>query len=174
MPPGSAPTRAYGVCDDNLTGLTGLGVVARLAQFLGLPEMLAAAVCLERRRRGCSDMQILLGLCRRGHLHAVDALGTDDVARRACGLQAGPHSRRLVAQECVQRWGYVSVFVDGKGIEVEGQLFEIAERGCNGEKQYGLHAVFVGAAWVSARLQAGGTDVQGDGREQLDRMRCSC
>ncbi len=58
---------------------------------------------------------------------------------------------------------------DGTGIEVEGQLCENAERGYHGEKQYWLPSVCVGAAGVSARLHAGGTDVQGDGREQLDR-----
>ncbi len=81
-------------------------------------------------------------------------------------------SRRLVplvAQACVQRWGCVPVFVDGTGNEVEGQLFENAECGCHGERQPWLHSVFVGAAWVSARLNAGGTDVRGDWQEQLDR-----
>ncbi len=74
LSPDSAPTLAYGVCDDDLTGLAGLGVVARLARFLGLPEKLAAAVRLKRRRRGCSDAQMLLalnllGLRRRGAPH---------------------------------------------------------------------------------------------------------
>ncbi len=93
-----------------------------------------------------------------GHLHAVDALGADPVARRACGLQAVPASRRLGeylqwmheaaleglrqcarlvplgAQACGQRWGSVPVFGDGPGLEVEGQLFENAGRGCHGEK----------------------------------------
>ncbi len=203
MSPDSAPTLAYGVCDDDLTGLAGLGVVARLARFLGLPEKLAASVRLKRRRRGCSDVQMLLALIYSacaggGHLHAVDALGADEVARQTCGLRAVPDSRRLgeylqrmheaaleglrecarlvsrrlvplVAQACVQRWGYIPVFVDGTGIEVEGQLFENAGRGYNGEKQYWLHSVFVGVAWVSARLHAGGTDVRGDWREQLDQ-----
>ncbi len=58
---------------------------------------------------------------------------------------------------------------DGPGIAVEGQLCENAERGCHGEKQYWLPSVCVGAAWGSARLYAGGTDMRGDGREQLDR-----
>ncbi len=109
--PASAPTLACGVCDDHLTGLAGLGVVARLARFLGLPELLAAAVHLQRRRRGGSDGRRLLALIYSactggGHLHAVDALGADDVARHACGLRAAPASRRLVplgAQECGQR-----------------------------------------------------------------------
>ncbi len=203
MSPDSAPTLAYGVCDDDLTGLAGLGVVARLARFLGLPEQLAASVRLQRRRRGCSDVQMLLALiysacAGAGHLHAVDAWGpmTSPAELAGCGPcpTAGGSaqtcsgctrrpwrglrecarlvSRRLgplVAQACGQRWGSVPVFVDGTGIEVEGQLCENAGRGYNGEKQYWLHSVFVGAAWVSARLNAGGTDVRGDWREQLDQ-----
>ena len=35
----------------------------------------------------------------------------------------------------------------------------------NGEKQYWLHSVFMGAAWVSARLNEGATDVKGEWRE---------
>ncbi len=200
LSPASAPTLAYGVCDDDLAGLAGLGVVARLARFLGLPEKLAASVRLKRRRRGGSAGQRLLAriyaaCAGGGHLHAVDALGADDVARRACGLRAGPDSRRLgadlqrmhaaaleglrecarlvsrrlVAQACGQRWGSVPVFVDGPGIEVEGQLRENAGRGYHGEKQSWLHSVCVGVAWVSARLHAGGTDVRGDWQEQLDQ-----
>ncbi len=91
LSPDSAPTLAYGACDDDWTGLAGLGVVARLARLLGLPEKLAAAVRLQRRRRGGSAGQLLLALIYAasaggGPLHAVDTLGTDDVARRACGL----------------------------------------------------------------------------------------
>ncbi len=102
LSPDSAPTLAYGVCDDDWTALAGLGVVARLTRFLGLPEKLAASVRLQRRRRGGSDVQRLLALLYAacaggGHLHAVDALGTDDVVRQACGLRAGPASRRLGA-----------------------------------------------------------------------------
>ncbi len=59
LSPASAPTLACGICDDNLTGLAGLGVVARLARFLGLPEMLAASV---RLQRGGSAGQLLLAL----------------------------------------------------------------------------------------------------------------
>ncbi len=43
LPPASAPTLVYGVCDNHWTGLAGLSVVARLARFLGLPELLAAS-----------------------------------------------------------------------------------------------------------------------------------
>ncbi len=152
-------------------------MVAQLARFLGLPELLAASVRLQRRRRGGSDRQLLLALLYAacaggGYLHAVDALGAEDVARRACGLRAVPASRRLVllgAQECGQRWGYVPVFGDGTGIEVEGQLCEHAERGCRGERQSWLPSVCVEAARGSARLHAGGTDVPENGREQLDQ-----
>ncbi len=158
LAPASDPALAYGVCNDDLTGRAGLGVVARLARFRGLPEQLAASVRLQRRRRGGSTGQRLLALrysacAGGGHLHAGDALGADAVARRACG----------------RRWGYVPVFVDGPGIEVEGQLFENGEPGYHGEQQSWLPSVCGGAAGVSARLHAGGTDVQGDGREQLDR-----
>ncbi len=203
MSPASAPTLAYGVCDDHRTGRAGRGVVARLARFLGLPEKLAASVRLQRRRRGGSAGQRLLALIPSacaggGHLHVVDGLGTDDIARRVCGLRAVPASRRLGAdlqrmhaavleglrecarlvsrrlvslgaQACGQRWGSIPVFVDGPGIEVEGQSFENAERGYHSERQSWLPSVCVGVAWVSARLHAGGTDMGGDGQERLDQ-----
>ncbi len=97
--PASAPTLTCGVCDEPLTGLAGLGGVARLTRFLGLPARLAKAV---RLRRGGSDGQRLLALIYAacaggGHLHAVDALGADHVARRACGLQAVAYSGQLGA-----------------------------------------------------------------------------
>ncbi len=75
----------------------------------------------------------------------------------------------LGAQAYGQRWGYVPVFVDGPGIAVDGKLFKNAERGYHSERQSWLPSVCVGAAWVSAWLQVGGTDVKGDWREQLDR-----
>ncbi len=78
----------------------------------------------------------------------------------------------LGAQACGQRWGSVPVFGDGPEIEVEGQLCEHAERGCHGEQQSWLPAVCVGAAWVSTRLQAGGTDMQGMGGSNWTRMPC--
>ncbi len=62
LSPVSAPTLAYDICDDDWTGLAGLGMVARLARFLGLPEKLAASVRLQRRRRGGSAGQRLLAL----------------------------------------------------------------------------------------------------------------
>ena len=41
--------------------------------------------------------------------------------------------------------------------------------GRNGQRQYGLHSVYVGGAWVSGRLEPGGTDVKGAWREQLEQ-----
>ncbi len=114
---------------------------------------------LDSRRLG-ADLQ---------RMHAAALEGLRECARLV--------SRRLVplgAQACGQRWRSVPVFVDGPGIKVEDKLFEHAERGYNGEKQSWLHSVFVGAAWVSARLNAGGTDVKGDWRKQLDRDVAPC
>ena len=124
-----------------------------------------------------------------GHLNAVDALAADEAACVGTGLAgAVPNSRRLgeflthfsdtalqglqdcvrsvservvplVATACYQELGSVPVFIDGTGIEVQGKHFEKAAVGYNGERQYWLHSVFVGRAWVSARLNAGGTGV---------------
>ncbi len=88
---------------------------------------------------------------------------------RECARLVSRRLVPLVAPACGQQWGSVPVCGDGPGTEVEGQLCENAGRGYPGEKQYWLHSVCVGVAWVSARLQAGGTDVRGDWREQLDR-----
>ena len=65
----------------------------------------------------------------------------------------------LVAKACYREQGYVPVFIDGTGIEVQGKHFEKAAVGYNGERQYSLRAVFVGRAWASARLHGreGGT-----------------
>ena len=80
-------------------------------------------------------------------------------------------SRRLVpqvARHSLETLGYVPVFVDGSGIEVSDQHCVGPARGCNGERQYRLHSVFAGAAWVSARLNQDGADVKGTWREQLE------
>ena len=132
-----------------------------------------------------------------GHLNAVDALAADEAACGGAGLAgAVPNSRRLgeflthfsdsaleglqdcvrsvservvpvIAEACYREQGYVPVFIDGTGIEMQGKHFEKAAVGYNGERQYWLHSVFVGRAWASARLNAGGTDVKGDFAAQL-------
>ncbi len=88
---------------------------------------------------------------------------------RECARLVSRRLVPLVAQAREQRWGYVPVCGDGTGIEVEGKLCGNAERGYHGEQQSWLPSVCVGVAGVSARLNAGGTDVQGDWREQLDQ-----
>ncbi len=88
---------------------------------------------------------------------------------RECARLVSRRLGPLGAPACGQRWGSVPVCGDGPGLEGEGQLCEHAERGYPGERQSWLPAVCGGAAGVSARLHAGGTDVQGDGREPLDQ-----
>ena len=143
-------------------------------------------------------LALILSFCGGGgHLGDVDDLGADSAACRLAGLGAVPGSRRLgeflarmsdkplagllecarlvsrrlvpqVARHSLETLGYVPVFVDGSGIEVSGRHCAGTARGYNGERQYWLHSVFVGAAWVSARLNRGGTDVKGAWREQLE------
>ena len=132
-----------------------------------------------------------------GALSDVDALRGDDAQRELLGLREAPSSRRLgefparltkrdvesldgvlrhlsaslapavVAHEVSER-GYVPVFVDGTGIEVDGRLFEHAARLYTGERGYWLHGVFVGGLWVSGRLRPGG-DVACGWKGQMKR-----
>lgn len=133
-----------------------------------------------------------------GHLADLDAVAGDPVRGIAMGLDQVPGSRRMgeylarfdeaavealtgvvrqtvaqvlptVARHEVAQRGYVPVFLDGTGIEVEGELFEAAGRGYNGERQYWLHNAFVGGLWASGRLHPGGVDVAGGWDEQLAR-----
>lgn len=131
-----------------------------------------------------------------GKLSDLDSLHADSAVRHAVGLEQVLNSRRaseflarftpqslgtlqsvarhttrsVVAQRAralQAELGYVPVFVDGSGIEVQGRQFEGAQKGYNGELQYWLHAVFVGDVWASSRLHAGGGDVASSWREQL-------
>ncbi|MCY3624161.1 MAG: hypothetical protein OXH68_20930 [Gammaproteobacteria bacterium] len=40
--------------------------------------------------------------------------------------------------------GYVPLFIDATGIEVDGELFQRAQRNYDGRRGYWLHAVFLG------------------------------
>jgi len=134
-----------------------------------------------------------------GHLSDVDALGCDPVAMQLLGLKDVPDSRRLgeylgrfdsssvaalldvvdklsrqiardvIDHESNQR-GYIPIFMDGSGIEVDGQLFEGAGRGYNGDIQYWLHTVFIGGLWVAGKLHHGGVDVAKGWQEQLEEQ----
>ena len=56
----------------------------------------------------------------------------------------------------VQTRGYVPVFMDATGIEVDGQLFQRARKDYNGNRGYWLHATFLGGLWSAGQLQPGG------------------
>lgn len=134
-----------------------------------------------------------------GHLSDVDALRSDTVASRLLGIGEVPDSRRLgeylsrfdpasiealtrvsdhlsrqvapaVIDHMQREQGYVPVFIDGTGIEVDGQLFEQAAAGYDGDIQYWLHTAFVGGLWVGAALHPGGVDVANGWQAQLDRQ----
>ena len=73
----------------------------------------------------------------------------------------------MVAHEVAEK-GYVPVFVDGTGIEVDGRLFEHVARLYTGERGYWLHGIFVGGLWASGRLRPGG-DVACGWKGQMKR-----
>ena len=149
MPLDIARNVSFGFTDDLVTARGGLALLAQLAKFVGLPDMFGASVRVKKRRRGCRDDQMLLPL----------------VFSFACGCgRLAP----AVVHDCVDTLGYVPVFVDGTGIEVQGHQFEQAAKGRNGERQYWLHSVFAGGAWASGRLRPGCSDAGGGWREQME------
>ncbi len=141
---------------------------------------------------------LVASLCAgNGSLSDLDALRADAVGRRLLGLRRAPSGRRAgewlsrlgkaearallgvarklasrVAPEVVSHEvsekGYVPVFVDGTGIEVDGALFEGAGKLCDGRRGHWLHGVFVGGLWAGGRLRRGGVDVAGGWRGQLE------
>ena len=131
-----------------------------------------------------------------GALSDLDALRQDPVTAQLLGIDTVPSGRRLgeyltrmgstqldalqpiarhlarhvaptLLDHQVEARGYVSVFVDGTAIEVDGRLFEGAGKGYDGSLQYWLQSVFVGGLWASGRLHPGGVDVAAGWREQL-------
>ena len=132
-----------------------------------------------------------------GALSDVDALRGDEVQCELLGLGTAPSSRRLgeflarltkwdverleaaarhltasvapsvVAHEVTGK-GYVPVFIDGTGIEVDGRLFEHAATLYTGDRGYWLHGIFVGGLWVSGRFRPGG-DVACGWKGQMKR-----
>lgn len=131
-----------------------------------------------------------------GAILDVDRLGQDDTRRGLLGLQRVPNHRRLgeylgrfnetacegllaaarsqagqvigsVIEHEVQTKGYVPVFVDGTGLEVDGQHFEGAGKLYDGSIGYWLHASFVGGLWVTQRLQKGGGHVAHEVKDLL-------
>jgi hypothetical protein len=131
-----------------------------------------------------------------GAILDVDRLGQDTTRCDLLGLKTVPNHRRLgeylgrfdelacesfltvarsqaakivgsVLEYEEQTKGYVPVFIDGTGIEVEGAYFEGAGKLYDGSIGYWLHAGFVGGLWVTQRLQKGGGDVAHEVKELL-------
>ena len=132
-----------------------------------------------------------------GALSDLDALRADPVARVLLGLGSVPESRRagewlarlrtgdvkglwqaarrfaervaplIVAHE-VETKGYVPVFIDATGIEVDGALFERARKDWEGRRGYWLHAVFLGGLWAAGQLCPGGGRVTLNWRTLLE------
>ena len=161
--------------DAQLTGFGGWSVLGQMEERLGLPRALSDLDALREDRVG----QRLLGL---GHVPSGRRLG-EYLARMDEGqvetllevarFLTGQVAPAVVEHEVAVR-GYVPVFIDGTGIEVDGKLFEEARRGYDGARQYWLHGVFIGSLWASGRLHPGGVDVAGGWREQFDRDVAPC
>ncbi|MXX06334.1 MAG: hypothetical protein F4Z71_06185 [Gammaproteobacteria bacterium] len=131
-----------------------------------------------------------------GALSDLDALRADSVARTLLGLRRVPESRRagewlsrlrvadvkglwsaavrfaervapaVVAHEVESR-GYVPLFIDSTGVEVDGSLFEHARKDYKGDTGYWLHATFLGCLWAAGQLQPGGGRVALNWRKLL-------
>lgn len=176
--------------DEKITPSGGSIFLSAMAEKLGLPNELKAAIKLKRRDRGASDEEMLLSLIYSlaqgdGAILDVDRLRQDEARQKLLGLQRVPNHRRLgeylrrfddtacesllsvarsqaehvidsVIEHEVKTKGYVPVFVDGTGLEVEGQYFEGVGKLYDGSIGYWLHASFVGGLWVTQRLQNGG------------------
>ena len=129
---------------------------------------------------------IIASLARgHGALSDLDALRSDAVARVLLGLRHVPEARRagewlarlrprdakglwraavrfaervapaIVAHE-VEARGYVPLFIDATGIEVDGRLFEWARKDYDGHRGYWLHATFLGGLWSAGQLRRPG------------------
>ena len=87
-------------------------------------------------------------------------------AAKRCYLTASV-APSVVAREVTGK-GYVPVFIDGTGIEVDGRLFEHAATLYTGDRGYWPRGIFVGGLWVSGRFRPGG-DVACGWKGQMKR-----
>ncbi len=131
-----------------------------------------------------------------GSLSDLDGLRSDRAASLLLGLRWVPESRRagewlsrldvtdirglwnaavafagrvapsIIAHE-VETKGYVPLFMDATGIEVDGHLFERTGKDYNGNRGYWLHGTFVGGLWSAGQLQPGGGRVTLNWRKLL-------
>ncbi len=198
LSPDSAPSLACDVCDEHLTGLAGFGVVARLARFIGLPELLAAAVHVQR---GCSGMQLLLSATYAGGGTSTRSTPWRTIiwsAERAgcgpCPLAGGsgipaaddPGSAGGVAAGCaagqpaadaaggagVRAVEGVRPGVRGwHGIEVGGQLREHAVRGYHGEQGMSGSPGTGRGPWLAAQQRVG---LRADSADYCEALVNSC
>ena len=141
---------------------------------------------------------IIASLARgQGSLSDLDALRADRVASALLGLRKVPEARRAgewlarlrpadvkglwrVAVEFAGRVapsvvdhevgtkGYVPLFIDATGIEVDGRLFQWSGKDYHGNRGYWLHATFLGGLWSAGQLQPGGGRVTLNWRRLLD------
>jgi len=100
MPCDKSPKFHFDSTPVGFTDRGGLSIIGRLAHFLRLPQRLARKLRIKVRKRGCTDLQMILSLvysmCSGGQCLAdVDGLGGDATARQLTGLRAVPDSRRL-------------------------------------------------------------------------------
>ena len=141
---------------------------------------------------------IIVSLARgHGALTDLDALRADKVASTLLGLGNVPEARRAgewlgrmrpsdvkglwhaavefaarvaptIVDHEVRTKGYVPLFIDATGIEVDGQLFQWSRKDYNGNRGYWLHATFLGGLWSAGQLQPGGGRVTLNWRKLLD------
>lgn len=186
-----APRITLSITHEALSGKAGPGLVAFLACFLDLPARIAHAVHVKIWRRRRSDAALadflLLMLrppqrCRRHRCRSDGAScgRSGDLAlwpparripsphdRAGPGRPAGlgapdqPVRSPAAGAQLHGALGQVPVFLDGTGVEVEEPRSQRAGRGNDGERQYQLHAVFVGELSLSVRPRSAGPDLGG-------------
>ncbi|MDE0225404.1 MAG: transposase [Gammaproteobacteria bacterium] len=141
---------------------------------------------------------IIASLARgHGALTDLDALRADHVASTVLGLRKVPEARRAgewlgrmragdvkglwqaavafaarvapaIIDHEVRTKGYVPLFIDATGIEVDGRLFQWARQDYHGNRGYWLHGTFLGGLWSAGQLQPGGGRVTLNWRKLLD------
>jgi hypothetical protein len=87
------------ITDAQLTGSGGLHFVSAMAHRLGLPSLLAEAIRVKQRKRGCSDTETLLGIIYslatgNGSLRDLESFRRDTPTLSIAGLERAPASRR--------------------------------------------------------------------------------
>lgn len=135
--------------------------------------------------------------CGNGALSDLDALRDDLVSSALLGLGKVPEARRagewlarispvdvkglwkaatdfagrvspVIVDHELETKGYVPLFIDATGIEVDGRLFQWSRKDYNGNLGYWLHSTFLGGLWSAGQLQPGGGRVTLNWRKLLD------